>query len=385
MGLRSQLEKLTGLLDVHSGPEYKPRPRQLYEIVRLGLTYEFLPGEYYLYGFPRREMRWDRMLEYMPLRQHWQVQLPKLNDPQWVPVLKNKWLFHLHYGALGFPLPRLYGYYDAESGFTTDGVPLRSTHALERLLLTERPPSLVIKPVDGVHGSGLLVVSELRYDGGRVRGVAASGQAVGFDEIADHVRGERGSRRIGYLLEEKLEPHPRIAEINPFTAGTVRVVTLRDMRGDVVITPAGVLRVGRPGIMVDNAAQGGFTILLDPATGRLGPGKVWGRSGRVWDTHHPDTGVRLAGRTLPDWESVRALCVRAAKATPRIPTVGWDIVLTPSGPVLLEGNHDWCPTVQAQAPYLRPEIREKLAEYGLTLPVKRRPVPRLKSVLSAFT
>ena len=69
------------------------------------------------------------------------------------------------------------------------------------------------------------------------------------------------------------------------------------------------------------------------------------------------------------------MCSRAAIATPGLNTVGWDVALTPEGPVLIEGNPDWdLPMVQVHTRgLLQPDVRKQLAEFGLSFPEGRLP------------
>jgi hypothetical protein len=61
------------------------------------------------------------------------------------------------------------------------------------------------------------------------------------------------------------------------------------------------------------------------------------RPGR-WSDHHPVTGAPVAGRVLEAWPDIRALAEAAQRVFADRMLVGWDIALTPSGPVILEGN-----------------------------------------------
>jgi hypothetical protein len=51
----------------------------------------------------------------------------------------------------------------------------------------------------------------------------------------------------------------------------------------------------------------------------------------------------LAGRTLPGFEQAAEMALQAMSLFPDLPVVNWDLIVTASGPVFLEGNTcgDW--------------------------------------------
>jgi hypothetical protein len=54
---------------------------------------------------------------------------------------------------------------------------------------------------------------------------------------------------------------------------------------------------------------------------------------------HPDTGLDITGRTIPEMPQIIELVQRAhAKMCPGVPMVGWDVAVTPTGLMLLEAN-----------------------------------------------
>jgi hypothetical protein len=90
------------------------------------------------------------------------------------------------------------------------------------------------------------------------------------------------------------------------------------------------------GQVADQMDWGGFYTMLDPDTGRsLGAG--YDSHGHVYPVH-PDTGYRIADFALPFYDEVVALVDRAARHVPEVQYVGWDVAVTPTGPVLIEGN-----------------------------------------------
>ena len=92
---------------------------------------------------------------------------------------------------------------------------------------------------------------------------------------------------------------------------------------------------------------------VDPATGRLGPALRQQGRALVPAERHPDSGAVIEGFALPHWEAARALALRAHDAARAVPAFGWDVALTPDGPVLIEGNQ-WSNPDIAQAPTGRP-------------------------------
>jgi hypothetical protein len=101
----------------------------------------------------------------------------------------------------------------------------------------------------------------------------------------------------------------------------------------------------------DNFAQGGVASPLDVTTGVLGPAvqKSLASAGRSLD-HHPTTGARITGVTLPHYTDVFALALAAHRAFSDFPSVGWDIAVTTDGPMVIEGNFNW-DVVLAQQPH----------------------------------
>jgi hypothetical protein len=55
-------------------------------------------------------------------------------------------------------------------------------------------------------------------------------------------------------------------------------------------------------------------------------------------THHPVTGIAIKGRVLKNWPAIRDLALKAHRTFKHRIVVGWDIALTPEGPMVLEGN-----------------------------------------------
>lgn len=172
---------------------------------------------------------------------------------------------------------------------------------------------VMVKPVDGLGGHGVrkLTVAEL-------------GDPAAF--LAE-------LRENRLFLEDLIVQHPDISAICPTSVNTIRVMTVA-AGGRSQILYAG-LRVGA-GADVDNFHAGGMGVHIDVDTGVL-TGDAVNKQGTEFPDH-PVTGTHFDGRRLPMWEEVRRICLEAALVNTRIHVVGWDVAVTPDGPVFVEGN-----------------------------------------------
>ncbi len=56
---------------------------------------------------------------------------------------------------------------------------------------------------------------------------------------------------------------------------------------------------------------------------------------------HPDSGVVFDGFVVPRFFEAVDLVKACHSLLPGLHSIGWDVAVTPEGPVLLEGNDDW--------------------------------------------
>jgi hypothetical protein len=142
-------------------------------------------------------------------------------------------------------------------------------------------------------------------------------------------------------VQPVLAQHPAIACLYPQSINTVRVETHVAEDGSIR-TSCAALRVGSGGRVVDNLSRGGLVVPIDPETGRLGRyarrGPLYGMR---YHENHPDTDVPFAAVKIPGWREILALIAQAAEPLRPLGAIGWDVVVTPDGPVILEANGNW--------------------------------------------
>ncbi|GAA4482682.1 sugar-transfer associated ATP-grasp domain-containing protein [Microbacterium panaciterrae] len=134
------------------------------------------------------------------------------------------------------------------------------------------------------------------------------------------------------LVEEVIKQHPDLAAVCPGTVNTTRVTAFFD--GTTTHILAMAQKFGR-GEVSDQMSFGGFYTMLDDDGHAVSAG--YDSHGHVHELH-PDSGFRIADFQLPLIDEVKAFVDQVARVVPQVQYVGWDIVVGPDGPVLVEGN-----------------------------------------------
>jgi hypothetical protein len=79
---------------------------------------------------------------------------------------------------------------------------------------------------------------------------------------------------------------------------------------------------------------------IEVGTGRMEPCRF--RETMLGDFPvHPDTGAKIADQAFAGWEEMKALAIRGHRTYPEMPFIGWDVVDTTDGVLLLEANAYW--------------------------------------------
>lgn len=179
-----------------------------------------------------------------------------------------------------------------------------------------RHDAVIAKPADGFGGAGIG-----RFTTASITDAAAWRQ----ERIEAHQT----------LVEEVLRQDPVMASLSPNSVNTVRLITYLAPDG-VFHVIAGVLRMGNGGV-IDNFAGGGMFTMLDEHGVALYD--AVDKNSNVFHTH-PATGITIPGFTVPRYAEAVALAERLSHRLPHTPYVGWDIAMTPAGPVVIEANHN---------------------------------------------
>ena len=317
---------------------------------------------YYMYRLFEPGLSWEEKKRYLvddyyaEDRGEWNVRLWSLLAPdKYRGLYDNKLAFNRFFGSLGLPLAEVHGVYDPVFGFTIDGQNLRSASDLARWLRTSGVEGFVFKPLEGAEGHKVLVFAG-RTDGDPGKAVALDGEVYDAGRLVAHAKedaalkaGNPGADTRSYLIEGRIQQHPRLTEIVGPTLCCVRVQTIVTLEGEPKIIAA-VFKLQANPVGVDHLIHNAVGAWVDPDTGALGRGRTRGDLDYVSEL--PGTGTPFVGLRLPFWPEVKDLALRAAAAFPWVRCVGWDIAISEGGPVLVEGNERWAISlVQMPAPH----------------------------------
>ena len=163
----------------------------------------------------------------------------------------------------------------------------------------------------------------------------------------------RQHRFKSFLVQPLVLPHPELLPFRQLATPTVRIITYTDLDGSNKLDRAMLRFSTSPEAVIDNASAGGAVAPIDPQTGVLGRAAVgWPEQIGRWMSSL-DKGPRIEGRRLPYWKETMELVLRAHRFFPHRLVIGWDVIITAKGPLILEGNSQ--PGVHfIQKAYLQP-------------------------------
>lgn len=156
------------------------------------------------------------------------------------------------------------------------------------------------------------------------------------DDIEDIISDVRKGNH--YMIEEVIVNHPDVALVNPDSVNTLRVETCLDSKGEFHLLNV-LFMVGSTKTIVSNCHSGGMMCHVDIKTGCI-DNAGYNPKG-IWYEEHPISKVKLRGYKLPYIDKLEDYIKGVCQVMPNARYVGWDVVITPEGFELIEGNY--CP------------------------------------------
>lgn len=198
-----------------------------------------------------------------------------------------------------------------------DTIIINNATELDFIQWVANKSEVIVKPIDGVQGKGIY---KAKVD---------TSQKV--KKLFSKIKHKR------YIVEEVIQQHPRLNELNPSSINSLRVITI-NINNDPKIM-AVILRIG-VGEVVDNFSEGGLAAPVDIEKGIVYKEAIT-KTSKLNYKQHPVTKTHILGFQIPFWKEVKDCVLSASQKIPEVKTVGWDIAISKSGPEIIEGNDNW--------------------------------------------
>lgn len=203
--------------------------------------------------------------------------------------------------------------------------------------ITELGEKFIYKPINGSQAQGIEVFNAKDYT---------------QQQLLERVR----SLPTG-VLEEWIVQHEVLNQFNKKAVNIVRVVTARKTEKFAYL--AATLAVANEKEYTNASANAMFAN-IDLNTGII-ISDACDYEENIYE-RHPESGVKFKGFQIPYWDETLEMVKEASKIIPQMGYIGWDIAITPEGPVIVEGNdspgYEWM-----QVRMINPSGYGKRAQY----------------------
>ncbi|WP_343486606.1 sugar-transfer associated ATP-grasp domain-containing protein [Allomuricauda sp. d1] len=317
--LRENIQRINVFL---RDKEKKSFPTVIKEITVLSLS----KGHFPLYYFGRFLYRKNitNYKDYLSLKEYYAILNSKVyNTKEYTYILENKLCFALFCKENNLPTPKTICYnmksmflgFEKKNEIQTRESFIEYIHSIFEKINCDR---IFVKTVSGSGGKGVYLLTRENLD---------SITNAQVEKIMKSV----------CIYQEGVIQHENLNLLYANSINTIRIDTYIDNRNQINILSSGI-RIGTGNNYVDNISSGGVFVPADPSTGKLGKYSFQSmiHGGKKY-THHPDTKVEFLDFQIPFFEEAKDLCLQLTKHLPSR-LIGWDIAITPKGPIVIEGN-----------------------------------------------
>lgn len=302
----------------------------------------FSASEYISYHFDHNDSR-EYISEWERLRSR------EINGPYRF-ILDNKLVFEEVFGKY-VRVPENYAWIRNGQVFALHG--WNVNHENLAAFLLERGKT-ILKWLDRGGGKGTFLFEN------RENRLFANGEPITEQELAAIADREGEALLCAYITQSDFS-----ASLYPHTTNTIRIVCARKPHGAKPELLAAVQRIGcKASIPVDNLSCGGFVSQIDMETGVLSSCTAKYQSKPF--LCHPDTGAPIAGRAIPNWQSLKEQILSLTERIPYLNFIAWDVLLTEEGFCVIEGNaSSGCGLFQLEHGVRNSALGDFYREYGV--------------------
>lgn len=310
------LEKLQ---NVFSNAERKNIFQMSYEFIRCSFSEKEIAWYYFTRLLYRKEI--DNYLDYIGFKKGNSIQgSDEINNIPLRNILDNKVMFSNYLKDSNIKIPKTLGY-NFKNNFFVEGKKININNysdfneLIKGISQKEHEDSIFVKPIMGMKGDGCFKLN------------SSNCEKEIFDAICTS----------NYIIQQSIIQHEDINNIYSHSVNPIRIFTYIDENKKVHILPS-FITFARDSNEVSNASNNSIFVNIDVDTGILNDyGYSYLQYGGNKFFKHPDTNTLFKGFKIPYFEESKIMVIEATKYIP-YKLIGWDVAITPGGPIIIEGN-----------------------------------------------
>ncbi len=191
---------------------------------------------------------------------------------------------------------------------------------------------VVVKWEKGYEGKGTFIINYDRED------FYVNNKKYDTEDVKKVIFSYSDSIICEYMHQSEFEQ-----KLYPDSVNTLRIICAKKKGEKEAKIIKAVQRIGtKASAPVDNVSAGALAALIDVETGRM-DSAIQAKSHDkdklfVRYESHPETGSRIEGEVIPNWETIKTTILNLTNKLPYFNFVAWDVLLTTDGICVIEGN-----------------------------------------------
>lgn len=250
-------------------------------------------------------------------------------------ILRDKYLFSKHMSKYKGLIPKLYASIHEGRIEYPNGKICKDNLKFIRELC-EQNKFIVLKQMIGSSGDGLMFISlkESKF--------VVNEQEFSYNQLKTLI-----DKLSYYIVTEYIEQAEYSKRIYPRTTNTIRLLTMWDYNKNKPFIAAAIHKFGTSEsypkdncdrFTMNNYGIGGLCASIDIESGEMKKVSTFEDGKVLWVSKHDETDEQITGVKIPHWNKITSRMLEICEDLSKTPYIGWDIVVTNNGFVILEGN-----------------------------------------------
>ena len=154
------------------------------------------------------------------------------------------------------------------------------------------------------------------------------------------------STSCSWIIQERISNQTEfMSQFHPESVNTIRIVTVKTKNN--IDAVCAFIRFGVNGRGSDNWSSGGILVGIDVNNGKFEEYGLFKPGVGIKSFSHPNTNIIFKDKIIPNWSLILQYVKSLHEIFYDLHSIGWDVCLTDSGPMIIEGNDNW-DTIDAQ-------------------------------------